>query len=587
MANRVLILLLPISILLLLNAFSSAITSRSYDPNEDDDLQYLESEEEKDASSAERSSQQDEHESDEDSDEDPHIQMEPVNDDDQEPDLPPMPDYNEKDVVELEEKNFDEYLRKKKHVVVEFYAPWCQHCQNFAPEFAAAATELKGEAVLAKVDASKESKLAQNYQIQGIPTLLLFSDGAIKIYKGPRTKDDVVAWVKKKTGPSLPNLTTTEEAERVLAAEPRVVLGFFDTLKGPESDELAAASKEDDDVVFYQSTSIDVAKIFHIDSHVKRPALVLIKKEDEKISHFDGQFTKEGIAKFVLVNKIPMVVKVCRETTSLVFGSPITKQLVLLIPSSGSEKLIPVFQEAAKAFQGKIIFLYLGAEDEEVWEQGAEYFGVTGNVPKVFAYSGDKGKKYALDGELTLSNIKSFAQDFLANKLKPVYKSDPIPETNDEDVKVVVGKNFDEIVLDESKDVLLEIYAPWCGHCLALEPIYKKLGKYLRGINSLVVAKMDGTRNEHPRALISGFPTFLFFPAGNKSSDPIRANPEQSVVAYYTFLKKHASIPFKLQRPGSTQEFYATDDDDGEDDDVDSAIDDGIDSDVDDSKDEL
>ncbi|GLU11793.1 hypothetical protein SLE2022_285150 [Rubroshorea leprosula] len=70
---------------------------------------------------------------------------------------------------------------------------------------------------------------------------------------------------------------------------------------------------------------------------------------------------------------------------------------------------------------------------------------------------------------------------FPEDKLKPFYKSDPIPETNDEDVKLVVGNNFDEIVLDESKDVLLEIYAPWCGHCQAFEPTYKKLARHLRG----------------------------------------------------------------------------------------------------------
>jgi len=40
-----------------------------------------------------------------------------------------------------------------------------------------------------------------------------------------------------------------------------------------------------------------------------------------------------------------------------------------------------------------------------------------------------------------------------------------------------VGKNFDAIVKDPTKDVLLEVYAPWCGHCKRLEPVYADLAK--------------------------------------------------------------------------------------------------------------
>ncbi|KAL6952694.1 Protein disulfide isomerase-like 1-4 [Sarracenia purpurea var. burkii] len=199
-------------------------------------------------------------------------------------------------------------------------------------------------------------------------------------------------------------------------------------------------------------------------------------------------------------------------------------------------------------------------DNEDVGRPVSDYFGVAGDAPRLVAYTGnDDAKKFVLDGELTLHRIKSFAEDFLEDKLKPFYKSDPIPQTNDGDVKIVVGDNFDEIVLDESKDVLLEIYAPWCGHCQALEPIYNKLAKHLRAIDSLVIAKMDGTTNEHPRAKADGFPTLLFFPAGNKSFDPISADTDRTVVAFYKFLKKHASIPFKLKKSASTQKSEGSD----------------------------
>ena len=43
-----------------------------------------------------------------------------------------------------------------------------------------------------------------------------------------------------------------------------------------------------------------------------------------------------------------------------------------------------------------------------------------------------------------------------------------------------MGKNFDEIVNDEDKDVLIEFYAPWCGHCKSLAPKYEELGEKVR-----------------------------------------------------------------------------------------------------------
>ncbi|CAK9136130.1 unnamed protein product [Ilex paraguariensis] len=471
---------------------------------------------------------------------------------------PPVID--EKDVVVLKESNFSEFVEKNSYVLVEFYAPWCGHCQALAPEYAAAATELKGEAVLAKVDATEESELAQKYDVQGFPTVFFFVEGVHKLYPGGRTKDAIVTWVKKKTGPALYNITTTEEAERILANELKVVLGFLNNLVGPESEELAAASKLEDDVSFYQTAAPEVAKLFHIDPQVKRPALVMLKKEAEKINHFVGQFSKSAVAEFVFENKLPLVTIFTRESASLIFENPIKKQLILFATSNDSEKFLPAFQEAAKAFKGKLIFVYVEMDNEDVGKPVSEYFGVTGDAPKVLGYTGnDDGRKFSLDGVLTLGSIKSFGDNFLEDNLKPFYKSDPIPETNDGDVKIVVGNNFDEIVLDESKDVLLEIYAPWCGHCQALEPIYDKLAKHLRGIDSLVIAKMDGTTNEHPRAKADGFPTLLFFPAGNKSFDPITCDTDRTVVAFYKFLKKHASIPFKLKKQASTPDSQASD----------------------------
>ncbi|KAG6519425.1 protein disulfide isomerase-like 1-4 [Zingiber officinale] len=464
------------------------------------------------------------------------------------------PAIDETDIVVLSDGNFSELVSKHRHVMVEFYAPWCGHCKSLAPEYAAAATALRDEdVVLAKVDATEENELAQRFEVQGFPTVIFFIDGVHKEYTGQRNKDAIITWIKKKIGPGVLNITTVEEAEKILTSENKLVLGFIDTLVGAESEELSAASKLEDSVNFYQTSNPAVAKLFHIDPNSKRPSLVLLKKEEEKISYYDGKFRKSEIVDFVFSNKLPLVTTFTRDSAPEIFENPIKKQILLFSTSNDTKKVVPAFQEVAKFFKGKLIFVYVEMDDEDVGKPVSEYFGVT-ESPQVLGYSGNEdAKKFILDGEINLDILKKFAEDFVEDKLKPFYRSDPIPQTNDGDVKIVVGKNFDEIVLDESKDVLLEIYAPWCGHCQALEPTYNKLAKHLREIESLVIAKMDGTTNEHPRAKSDGFPTLLFFPAGNKSFEPITVDTDRTVTAFYKFIKKHATIPFKLQRPASAE----------------------------------
>ena len=61
-----------------------------------------------------------------------------------------------------------------------------------------------------------------------------------------------------------------------------------------------------------------------------------------------------------------------------------------------------------------------------------------------------------------------------AGKLVPHIKSEDEPKDNDGPVKIVTAKSFDKIVFG-GKNVLIEFYAPWCGHCKQLTPIYEEV----------------------------------------------------------------------------------------------------------------
>jgi len=108
------------------------------------------------------------------------------------------------EVVHLTQSNFGNYVDGSKNILVEFYAPWCGHCKNLAPEWEIAGNTFdeNDDIIIADIDATAAQDIAQKFGVQGYPTIKYFPKGSTtpEEYDGGRSADTIVSWVNKKVG---------------------------------------------------------------------------------------------------------------------------------------------------------------------------------------------------------------------------------------------------------------------------------------------------------------------------------------------------------------------------------------------------
>merc|ERR1711920_1013759 len=135
-------------------------------------------------------------------------------------------------------------------------------------------------------------------------------------------------------------------------------------------------------------------------------------------------------------------------------------------------------------------------------------------------------------------------------------RSEPEPtkeELQSEVVGVLVGSTFTEAAQDETKDVLVDFYAPWCGHCRKFEPLYKELAKKLKHVKTLRIDKIDATRNEIEGMQIMAFPTVVLFPAGSSNKEQIQYQGNRQPEDIIRWLHQHCTHKFDETPPPVTE----------------------------------
>jgi len=449
----------------------------------------------------------------------------------------------EENVLVLTVSNFDEAVKANRYILVEFYAPWCGHCKALAPEYAKAAGALKAENSeirLGKVDATVQAELGERFKVRGYPTIKFFIDGVAIEYAGGRTADEIVQWIKKKSGPATVTLSTADELKKFQSDNEVAVLGLFKDLKSEAAKAFNNVAQAIDSVAFGVTSE---AGLFSELSVSGDENLVLFKKFDEGRNDFSGAFSEEEVKKFIQSNQLALVSEFNQDTAQKIFGGEIKVHNLLFISKSSADfdKVLAEFRTAAKRFRGQTLFVSIDTDVDEN-ERVLEFFGLKKEdapTVRLISLAKDMTKFKPASSELTAAVLEQFVQDFFDNKLKAHLLTQDVPADWDaKSVKVLVGQNFDQVARDNTKTVLVEFYAPWCGHCKQLAPIYDQLGDHFQDrADEFVIAKMDSTLNELEDIKVQSFPTIKLFPKG--SDQVIDYSGERTLDAMIKFVESH------------------------------------------------
>ncbi|TPX34532.1 hypothetical protein SmJEL517_g02896 [Synchytrium microbalum] len=191
------------------------------------------------------------------------------------------------------------------------------------------------------------------------------------------------------------------------------------------------------------------------------------------------------------------------------------------------KNLAPTYDQLGEAYAPFKDSVVIAKVDADAHKSLGQKYGVNG-FPTIKWFPKGVSSPEDYSGGRSLEDFITFIGQ--KTGLKPKIKA---PQTS---VTVLTSGNFNEFVGTQNKNVLVEFYAPWCGHCKTLAPIYEKVAKDFAQEKDCVVANVDATASADlaEKYGVTGYPTIKFFPKG--SSEATEYNGGRTEEDFLTFL---------------------------------------------------
>jgi protein disulfide-isomerase A1 len=271
-----------------------------------------------------------------------------------------LADVTEEDnVLVLTDSNFHEEMKKHDFILVEFYAPWCGHCKSLAPEYAKAAKKLKENNPpysLAKVDATENKNLAEEFGIRGFPTLFFFKNGVKQEYTGGRTENEIVNWILKRVGPPSTEITCDQVKEK--AAAHKLALVYFGDIsatdKSPVYNEVSQHGSVSEKFSFFHLNDKECAATYGASS---TPSIVLFRQFDNSPVVYTGSWEVTPVVDWMLTQSVPTLIEFGEDYIEPIFGQKQAAIFYFREDKDETNEVSKVFAEASEKLKGQVLFV--------------------------------------------------------------------------------------------------------------------------------------------------------------------------------------------------------------------------------------
>jgi len=445
-------------------------------------------------------------------------------------------------VLVLDTENFEEAIDTHEFILVEFYAPWCGHCKALEPEYVKAAAELEhreSNIKLAKIDATENQDVAKMFGVAGYPTMKFFRSGQPIAYNGGRRANDIVNWVEKKTTPLTVILNSAEEAKKLIDSNDVNVIAYF-----KDDDHVALKGimtlAEDLDGYSYKFGITNKPGILS-EYNIEEEGVYLLRDFDNNTpAKYKGKsFMLPDLKFFIHDHALPTLINFNPRLPPRIFAS-INPSLYLIVSSESDEfdSQKELATKLAQEYKRKINIVLIDVAIDKNTGFTDFFLGFKKtDFPAMRLVHGMQDKYDPESGSFSEEKIKKYIGDRIGAKGVGWTTSEKVPEDWDKNpVKVLVARNFNEIVTTY-KNVFVEFYAPWCGHCKKLAPIWEELGEMLKDREDIIIGKMDATVNQLDAVRIPGYPSLLLFQGTDATNIPFKG--DRTLEMILMFLEEH------------------------------------------------